>query len=209
MDYPDRRKDPGCIYRLDRKVKFQVPSDSHSVWSWLQKPVSDFIEGQLKMNVKDYDTTGIKKGVAPGILWSEIYVWKRWPGDGSLAVRFEVCPVTHESCEVVSYYDSEFLAEIDEVAVEAGRRWRSTADSSTQGQPAPPVRFGRRAERVKYGSHGGTMDRVTEAWGLIDSQKCKKTEACRRVGIDPRTFDRYVLDVSCPEDGFDEDHFDT
>lgn len=45
----------------------------------------------------------------------------------------------------------------------------------------------------KLGLHGGTLDRVREAKELIDQGRAKtKTEACKRVGIDKRTYDRYV-----------------
>ena len=41
------------------------------------------------------------------------------------------------------------------------------------------------------GMHGGTLDRVREAQRLV-KRGTPKTEACKRVRIDPRTFDRYV-----------------
>jgi hypothetical protein len=50
-------------------------------------------------------------------------------------------------------------------------------------------RGGGRASRL--GLHGGTLDRVREARGLIERGE-KKTRACRRAGIDPRTYDRYA-----------------
>ena len=56
------------------------------------------------------------------------------------------------------------------------------------------------AEQRKLGSHGGTMDRVREARELIETGE-HKTTACRRAGIDIRTYDRYVLDITCPENG--------
>jgi hypothetical protein len=44
------------------------------------------------------------------------------------------------------------------------------------------------------GTHGGTIDRVREARKLIEEGE-SKTKACRRVGIDPRTYDIYVEDI--------------
>ncbi|MBI2952887.1 MAG: hypothetical protein HYY30_01125 [Chloroflexi bacterium] len=55
------------------------------------------------------------------------------------------------------------------------------------------------ATNTKYGAHGGTLDRVREAQELIDAGEFKTT-ACKRAGIDIRTFDRYVLDITYPED---------
>ncbi len=47
------------------------------------------------------------------------------------------------------------------------------------------------AKRDRLGTHGGTMDRVREARELVE-QGVPKTAACKRVGIDTRTYDRYV-----------------
>lgn len=55
--------------------------------------------------------------------------------------------------------------------------------------PRTPGR-GKRA----LGPHGGTLDRVREARTLMERGE-PKTRACRRAGIDPRTFDRYAADV--------------
>jgi len=50
----------------------------------------------------------------------------------------------------------------------------------------------------KLGMHGNTMSRVREAWGLVQ-QGVPRTTACKRSGIDPRTYDRYVMDITCPD----------
>jgi hypothetical protein len=48
-----------------------------------------------------------------------------------------------------------------------------------------------RNESRRLGPHGGTLDRVLEARRLIELGE-KKTNACKRVGIDIRTYDRYI-----------------
>ena len=53
-------------------------------------------------------------------------------------------------------------------------------------------------KRKPYGAHGGTMDRVKEAHELIE-RGAHKTTACKRVGIDVRTYDRYIVEVVLPE----------
>ena len=42
-----------------------------------------------------------------------------------------------------------------------------------------------------HGTQGGTLDRAAEARSLIEAG-VPKTKACRRAGIDVRTYDRYV-----------------
>ena len=44
------------------------------------------------------------------------------------------------------------------------------------------------------GTQGGTLDRAREARELIGSGETK-TAACKRAGIDPRTFDRYASEI--------------
>lgn len=43
-----------------------------------------------------------------------------------------------------------------------------------------------------FGPHGGTLDRVKEARELME-KGIPKTKACKRAGIDPRTYDRYLV----------------
>ena len=50
-----------------------------------------------------------------------------------------------------------------------------------------------------HGVQGSTMERVKEARALWEAGT-PKTRACKRAGIDPRTYDRYVLDVIDVED---------
>jgi hypothetical protein len=45
------------------------------------------------------------------------------------------------------------------------------------------------------GAHGDTLSRVKEVRDLMESGGIKKTAACKRVGIDPRTYDKYVWDL--------------
>ncbi len=46
----------------------------------------------------------------------------------------------------------------------------------------------------RLGTQGGTLERVKEARGLVESG-IPKTEACKRAHTDPRTYDRYVAEV--------------
>lgn len=60
----------------------------------------------------------------------------------------------------------------------------------------------------KLGTHGSTLDRVREARDYIE-HGIPKTQACRRAGIDTRTYDRYADQVinwgKDEEDWDDED----
>lgn len=54
---------------------------------------------------------------------------------------------------------------------------------SEKGSPA--------SRRKQHGIQGSTLDRVREARSLV-KEGMPKTTACRRVGLDTRTYDRYV-----------------
>jgi len=50
-----------------------------------------------------------------------------------------------------------------------------------------------KAPQRPHGTQGGTLDRVREARELLKSGEAKnKTEACKRVSIDTRTYDKYA-----------------
>jgi hypothetical protein len=67
----------------------------------------------------------------------------------------------------------------------SGETWQQTIEGLAALLPPKPM------ARPKLGLHGGTLDRVREARELVE-QGLPKTTACKRVGIDPRTYDRYV-----------------
>lgn len=112
------------------------------------------------------------------------------------AIRFEVQELATERVQVVAEctqdvvepYFAGLLRAIAQTwpeATENVNRWLSETGLE-------PIR-GKRAGRTQ-GLHGGTLARVKEAYDLVQGGE-PKTRACRRVGIDPRTYDRYVEEV--------------
>jgi len=59
------------------------------------------------------------------------------------------------------------------------------------GEWYPMTKRSRRASDRPLGTQGGTMERVKTARDLVE-RGTKKTEACKRAHVDPRTYDRYV-----------------
>ena len=47
----------------------------------------------------------------------------------------------------------------------------------------------------ELGTQGGTLERVKEARRLITEDGLTKTAACKKAGTDPRTYDRYTVEV--------------
>lgn len=128
-------------------------------------------------------------------------------GRGSPLVEFVICPLTDSRIEVNARCGHKLLVGSFLRLLEAiNERWPSPslmkllepeADSDANNQE-------RQVAARKYGTHGGTQDRVQEARRLIDDEREFKTRACKRVGIDIRTYDRYVMDLTCPEEGDEE-----
>jgi len=74
--------------------------------------------------------------------------------------------------------------------------WIEPAEEYSQAEE--PATSGNRLESLTprdkgapRGTQGGTLDRVREARELIEREHLPKTTACKRVGIDPRTYDKH------------------
>jgi hypothetical protein len=65
-------------------------------------------------------------------------------------------------------------------------------DTETTGQQ--PRQAKARVRDHKLGPHGGTLARVLDARRLIEQGE-KKTRACKKAGIDTRTYDRYLVEA--------------
>ncbi len=53
---------------------------------------------------------------------------------------------------------------------------------------------GKTKRRGPLGAHGNTLARIKDARKLVEAG-VPKTEACRRAGVDTRTYDRYVEEI--------------
>lgn len=108
---------------------------------------------------------------------------------------FVAVPLAPERCEVTAFCrfrPAEAL--FDELLQDIVARWPEAAPPAAPNAEAKPKR--------KLGPHGGTLDRVREARELWQGG-VPKTTACKRAGIDPRTYDRYaddVIDWECDTD---------
>jgi len=96
--------------------------------------------------------------------------------------------------------EPDFEPIFDEMLREVGTRWPESGLAQTEPKPEPTVGTGETPKNAGrgLGRHGGTMSRVEEAWALVQ-QGVPRTTACKRAGIDPRTYDRYVMDITCPD----------
>lgn len=114
------------------------------------------------------------------------------------AVSFEVVPLTPERIRVRAECIPEVRGYFRGLLEEIKRRWPQEKEADVVGaktgnggaikrRPGETTRF-----PLRRGCHGDTLDRVREAHLLISQGICRKTEACRRAGIDPRTYDKWV-----------------
>lgn len=127
----------------------------------------------------------------------------RWPVEGShpgvsyavqggfvdCAFSFTCTPLAPERIQVTAQCVDypEAVKILGELLADVARAYREAAPQlAAQGEGLAAAR-----KRGPLGLHGGTLDRVREARSLVDAGE-PKTTACRRAGVDPRTYDRYV-----------------
>lgn len=145
-------------------------------------------KGRLGLGRASWDG---KRRIVCGTYYARVYgdvekVWYMPP-----AITFDLVELASERLHVTAEctqtvvlpYFADLLRAISEIWPEAAQdvgRWLAA-----HGFDAPT------SKTRKLGLHGGTLDRVREAYGLIQGGE-PKTRACKRVGIDPRTYDRHV-----------------
>lgn len=149
---------------------------------------------KVSMTEDGCERTDYDEGVAIGFKWTQI--------DEKLRMTVECFEPVAKDCFV------GLLTEIRSIWPESrediDEHLKALGVEGTTAEPEQVALMGDQGRntskaRRKLGHHGGTMDRVRETRELIVGGE-KTTNACRRVGIDPRTYDKYVLDVTCPEE---------
>ena len=119
-------------------------------------------------------------------------------------IEFTLCPLSPNCTEVtIVWHSSAFDGYVRALLADIVSRWPESGlvrpEPREQEQQTKPGPTGdAKAERRRLGAHGNTQERVKEACLLVQGGM-PVTRACKKVGTDIRTYQRYVLDHSLPE----------
>ena len=204
-----------------KTVSLSVQTGAEYLVSWLNEAIRDAPERQF---MHEYDVpyrlrfewwtkpllTGALEGYSLMVFVQPIrpndVAPEDWPDLPETAPAWlEVLPMASDLAQVVARFDDFIIGQYIRSLLETIRRhFPSEGGDTAEKPPAKGLGVGepgRPRDGRPLGMHGGTLDRVQEVQQLV-KRGTPKTEACRRVGIDPRTFDRYVDIEEDPEDKF-------